>query len=173
MFYTPDPARPATGYEWYESKAARITWQASARNKFNFLVDRQRNCNCHGNVAATTSVNPPESTLGYHFDPDALYQVTWNSPRTSRLLLEAGAGAAWQSWPAEMQPGVTAERHFHHRAVDRHDLQLVADLQRDPGRSPLHAALFPVVRHRIPQLQDRVPARGGDPESQHGSESAT
>ena len=60
-------------------------------------------------MAATTSVNPPESTLGYHFDPDALYQATWSSPRTSKLLLEAGAGAALQSWPAEMQPGVTAD----------------------------------------------------------------
>ena len=108
MFYTPDPDRPATGSEWYESKAVRITWQASPKNKFNFLVDRQRNCNCHGNVR-TTSVNPPESTLGYHFDPDALYQATWSSPRTSKLLLEAGAGAALQSWPAEMQPGVTAD----------------------------------------------------------------
>jgi hypothetical protein len=108
MFYTPDPARPATGTEWYESKAVRITWQASSKDKFNFLVDRQRNCNCHGNVR-TTSVNPPESTLGYHFDPDALYQATWSSPRTSRLLLEAGAGAALQSWPAEMQPGVTQD----------------------------------------------------------------
>jgi len=107
LFYTPDPARPATGYEWYESKAVRITWQASPKNKINVLADRQRNCNCHGNVGATTSVNPPESTLGYHFDPDALYQVTWNSPRTSKLLLEAGVGAAWQSWPAEPQPGVT------------------------------------------------------------------
>ena len=108
MFYTPDPARPATGTEWYESKAVRITWQASPKNKFNFLMDRQRNCNCHGNVR-TTSVNPPESTLGYHFDPDALYQATWSSPRTNRLLLEAGAGAALQSWPAEMQPGVTKD----------------------------------------------------------------
>ena len=108
MFYTPDPDRPATGTEWYESKAVRITWQASAKDKFNFLMDRQRNCNCHGNVR-TTSVNPPESTLGYHFDPDALYQATWSSPRTSRLLLEAGAGAALQSWPAEMQPGVTPD----------------------------------------------------------------
>ena len=109
LFYTPDLDRPATGSEWYESKAVRITWQASEKNKFNFLVDRQRNCNCHGNVGATTSVNPPESTLGYHFDPDALYQATWASPRTSKLLLEAGAGAALQSWPAEMQPGVTAD----------------------------------------------------------------
>jgi hypothetical protein len=108
MFYTPDLNRPATGSEWYESKAVRVTWQASQRNKFNFLVDRQRNCNCHGNVR-TTSVNPPESTLGYHFDPDALYQGTWSSPRTSKLLLEAGAGAALQSWPQEMQPGVTAD----------------------------------------------------------------
>src|SRR6185436_2064597 len=53
LFYTPDPARPATGYEWYESKAVRITWQASQKNKFNVFVDRQRNCNCHGNVGAT------------------------------------------------------------------------------------------------------------------------
>jgi hypothetical protein len=108
MFYTPDPDRPATGSEWYESKAVRITWQASPKDKFNFLADRQRNCNCHGNVR-TTSVNPPESTLGYHFDPDALYQATWSSPRTSKLLLEAGAGWALQSWPAEMQPGVTSD----------------------------------------------------------------
>jgi hypothetical protein len=108
MFYTPDPERPATGTEWYESKAVRVTWQASPKNKFNFLMDRQRNCNCHGNVR-TTSVNPPESTLGYHFDPDGLYQATWTSPRTSKLLLEAGAGAALQSWPTERQPGVTPD----------------------------------------------------------------
>src|SRR5438132_4096365 len=34
--------------------------------------------------------------------------MTCNSPRTGKLLLEAGIGAAWQSWPAEPQPGVTA-----------------------------------------------------------------
>ena len=39
MFYTPDPDRPATGYEWYESKATRVTWRASERNKFNFFAD--------------------------------------------------------------------------------------------------------------------------------------
>ena len=107
-FYTADLSRPTSRNEWDENTTGRLTWQASQKNKLNFLVDRQRNCNCHDNVAATATVNPPESNLGYHFDPDALYQVTWNSPRTSKLLLEAGAGAAWQSWPAEMQPGVTA-----------------------------------------------------------------
>lgn len=36
MFYTPDVDRPAYVHEWYESKATRVTWRASERNKFNF-----------------------------------------------------------------------------------------------------------------------------------------
>ena len=65
---------------------------------------------------------------------------------------------------AELARGDAAGRdggpHFHHGAVDRHDLQRVEHLQRGPGRSALHPALLAVLRHRVPQLQDRVPARG-------------
>ena len=32
--------------EWYDSVLGRITWQANAKNKFNFTYDEQRACNC-------------------------------------------------------------------------------------------------------------------------------
>ena len=51
-FYTPDPSRPAYQHEWYESKATRVTWRASERNKFNFFADPQRDCHCPQSVAS-------------------------------------------------------------------------------------------------------------------------
>jgi hypothetical protein len=106
-FYTPDLSRPSLRREWYESKAIRLTWQATPKNKINVLVDRQRNCNCGEYSLNTGPLNAPEAVLGYHFDPDALYQATWTSPVTNKLLLEAGAAAAQGSWPTYMMPGVT------------------------------------------------------------------
>jgi Carboxypeptidase regulatory-like domain len=47
-FYTSDLSRPAGGYQWYSSKAIRITWQASPRNKINVFIDPQRICQCGG-----------------------------------------------------------------------------------------------------------------------------
>jgi hypothetical protein len=41
-------------------------------------------------------------------DPMGLYQATWNSPVTNRLLLEGGATAALVRFPAAYNPGVTA-----------------------------------------------------------------
>ena len=97
-FYTPDFSRPAYGHEWYESKATRVTWRASERNKFNFFADPQRDCHCPANVASG-SVNAPESFFSYNLHPAGLYQATWNAPVTSRLLFEAGASLAEGSWP--------------------------------------------------------------------------
>src|SRR5438477_4712682 len=44
--YTLDLSRPGFAKEWYESKALRVTWRASERNKFNFFADPQRDCHC-------------------------------------------------------------------------------------------------------------------------------
>ena len=106
-FYTPDPSRPFRGYEWYESKAIRLTWQASAKNKINLFVDRQRNCNCIEVRGPATGVgDAPEATFLYHMDPQALYQASWTSPVTNRLLLEGGAALAMANYPSTMAPGV-------------------------------------------------------------------
>jgi len=45
-FYTPDLSRPAFRDDRYESHAARITWQVSARNKLNIFTDIKHDCIC-------------------------------------------------------------------------------------------------------------------------------
>src|SRR5437899_7846431 len=102
-FYTPDTSRPAYVHEWYESKATRITWRATERNKFNFFVDPQRDCHCPANVASG-SINAPEACFSYRLTPAGLYQATWNYPATNRLLFEAGTALVMGSWPTYSEP---------------------------------------------------------------------
>ncbi|HEY3159575.1 MAG TPA: carboxypeptidase regulatory-like domain-containing protein [Vicinamibacterales bacterium] len=104
-FYTPDPSRPAYTHEWMESKALRLTWMATPRNKVSLFGDHQRDCHCPANVASG-SINAPEAFFSYHLHPAGLYQATWNAPVTSRLLFEAGASVVQGSWPQFRQPEV-------------------------------------------------------------------
>jgi hypothetical protein len=89
--------------EWYDSILTRITWQATSKNKFNFTFDEQRACNC-GSVSAAQSHEYYLSS--YRFEPNRLFQATWSSPITSRLLLEAGYAATISQWNMFYQPGV-------------------------------------------------------------------
>ncbi len=107
-FYTPDLTRPAFAKEWYESKAVRLTWRASEKNKFNVFADPQRDCHCPA-LTASGSLNAPEAFFSYHLKPAGLYQVTWSAPVTNKLLLEAGIGRADGSWPIYRQPEVTPD----------------------------------------------------------------
>jgi hypothetical protein len=107
-FYTADPSRPAFAKEWYESKAIRLTWRATEKNKFNFFADPQRDCHCPA-LTASGSVNAPEAFFSYKLKPAGLYQATWNNPITNKLLLEAGFGRADGSWPTYRQPEVTRD----------------------------------------------------------------
>jgi hypothetical protein len=90
-FYTPDLTRPGYREEWLSSWAGRMTWQASPKNKVSAFADTQfnytRGDKGQGYVA-------PEAQIAYNFAPDGLYQVTWSSPMTNRLLLEGGASLA-------------------------------------------------------------------------------
>jgi hypothetical protein len=101
-FYTPDRTRPADRFEYFRSWAGRLTWQASSKNKISFFADTQNNCSCRreGFIA-------PEAQASLRFKPQGLYQVTWNSPVTNKLLLEGGAGATISHWPTILpQAGV-------------------------------------------------------------------
>jgi hypothetical protein len=105
-FYTPDLARPAQRFQWWKSGAVRLTWQASPRNKFAAFGDLQDACNC----GSTTGVGiPPEAITYFHFRPQHLYQITWNSPVTNRLLLEAGTTWMVSHSPRWLPPGVTMD----------------------------------------------------------------
>jgi outer membrane receptor protein involved in Fe transport len=90
--------------EWYDSIISRVTWQATPKNKFGVTYDEQRACNC-GSVSAAQSHEYYLSQ--YRFEPNRLFQATWNAPITSRLLLEAGAAATISQWNMYYNPGVT------------------------------------------------------------------
>src|SRR5262249_11896413 len=88
---------------------------ANAKNKFNFIIDYpDKGCTCR-NLATTTDVaanshwmfgNYPSRTLdltrGF-----GLLQTTWSSPRSSKLLFEAGWSYMIGSYWGQLQPGQT------------------------------------------------------------------
>ena len=43
----------------------------------------------------------------YLFQPNRLFQASWNSPVTNKLLLEAGYAATISQWNMYYNPGVT------------------------------------------------------------------
>ena len=101
--YEPDLSRRAFDDTTLKSLALRLTWQASAKNKFSLFWDEQeRHSNYLGGGTATAS--PETSTMGMS-DPSRAFSSTWSSPRTNRLLLEAGMGGTWLQWGAKERPG--------------------------------------------------------------------
>jgi hypothetical protein len=120
--YLPDTTREARGAESFQTFSARFTIQATPRNKFNVHWDWQIPCNgasfsgdaCReqpddavmgalglGGLTATSS---PETT-GYLRTLVQNRQITWSSPATNRLLLEAGLGSYVAKWGPFEAPG--------------------------------------------------------------------
>ena len=88
--YQPDRSQPRLEYKNYWRNAnARLTLQASQKNKFNIFWDEQDFCQdpCYGLVAVTASV---EGWSSNQIRPNRLQQIRWTNPFTSRLLFEAG-----------------------------------------------------------------------------------
>lgn len=100
--YTPDLSRPAsTGAKnWDQSQ--RITWQAAPKHKLAFTENVQWNCIC----TVTTGTQAPEAVRTSVRYPVSLTQATWQSPLSSRLLLEAGGTGLYQIRRSDNQPEV-------------------------------------------------------------------
>lgn len=100
-FYTPDFDKPSYRSDRMRSIAGRLTWQASAKNKINGFADIQSlPLIGRGDFVAQ------EAQQGFLFWPNTLTQGTWSSPRTSKLLLEAGASWMHTQFPANRFPSV-------------------------------------------------------------------
>jgi hypothetical protein len=95
--YEPDLSRPARSDGTWKNVSARVTWQATPRNKFAVFWDEQMWCTtCEfGGGSATTS---PEAATTPYNDPTRVNQVTWNAPVHNRLLLDAGYGLTYLVW---------------------------------------------------------------------------
>src|SRR6266513_3928902 len=102
------------GFYWnktqgFESKAARITWQATQKQKFSFFGDVQDACICRTGTISSGVGMAPEAIRAYHFRPTGFYQTSWTAPFTSRLLLDGSFSATINHWPEFRQPGVTKD----------------------------------------------------------------
>jgi hypothetical protein len=99
--YVPDPSRPAYSDKTGENLSGRITWQATPRNKFGGFWDEQANCRkCTGLTTGITDPPrvAPEARGAAQTLPLRVPQVTWSSPVTNRLLLDAGFGGVYYGW---------------------------------------------------------------------------
>jgi hypothetical protein len=76
---------------------ARVTYQASPRNKIGFTYDHEALCSCPNQISATVS---PEASVDRRFPLQRFIQMDWNSPVSNRLLLEASAIHRVERWGA-------------------------------------------------------------------------
>ena len=74
---------------WTRNANARITYQATPKNKFNFFWDEGFTCQdpCDGAVAAWA---PRDGNWSGQVHPARLQQLSWTNPLSSKILLEAG-----------------------------------------------------------------------------------
>jgi hypothetical protein len=100
--YAPDTSRPGFSDRTWENASGRITWQATRRNKIGVFWDEQSVCRkCEGTstgLASPAQIVSPEADGVGATKPLRVQQVTWSSPATSRLLLDAGFGTTYYGW---------------------------------------------------------------------------
>jgi hypothetical protein len=93
--YDPDLTRKAYNHNFSHGGGGRITWQANEKNKFTFGYEFQQGCTCEevgfgqSNQAATLNITP-EAAAYSSYPHSWIAPITWTSPVTNRLLLEAG-----------------------------------------------------------------------------------
>ena len=93
--YEPDFSRRANDHNFSRGGGGRVTWQMNAKNKFTGAYEWQKSCTClqtgfgKSNSAATLNISPEASAYS-SYPHTWMVPVTWTSPVTNRLLLEAG-----------------------------------------------------------------------------------
>ena len=118
--YAPDPAIKARTATSKTVASVRLTTQPTPRNKFSFYYDYQWDCD-QGGMSQSGGCRPrgsdwvPGTVFGAGFSPEAntnywdareiISQVTWSSPVTNKLLLEAGYATFVSHWGWMKQPG--------------------------------------------------------------------
>ena len=106
--YVPDLNHQALFDRTWDNGSLRLTWQATPRLKFGAFWDEQAICaRCTGANPQNGFPSPTQSpeSLGHGEigPPSRTQQLTFSSPWTNRLLLEAGWGTVLQRYGG--QPG--------------------------------------------------------------------
>ena len=103
--YEPDFDRPATADGTLKNLSGRLTWQATPRNKVGLFWDEPRRKNGWLGGRQGAANRSPEAD-GMQVMPNTrISQLSWNSPVTNRLLLEAGGGQSTLRVIIKERPG--------------------------------------------------------------------
>ncbi len=101
--YQPDLSRPGINDGHIVSRAGRVTWNVSQKDKISAYHDDQRKYRNHWGISALI---PPEAA-GVQVTPTSFVHVTrWTRTHTSRLLFDAGIGIYDQNYSELYQPEV-------------------------------------------------------------------
>ena len=73
----------------------RFTWQVNEKNKIGVTADFENFCACTTGISATTA---PEAGVDRRFPLQRFVTMDWNTPVTSRLLLEASGIHRVERW---------------------------------------------------------------------------
>ncbi|MEQ1575869.1 MAG: hypothetical protein ABL993_16650, partial [Vicinamibacterales bacterium] len=93
--YVPDPNNRLANLHHQRSLNGRLTWQATPKHKFSGFYDDQYRCVCPNTLNATTSI---EAGNDLQYPGADFMALTWSSPYTNRLLLEAGVSYHPERW---------------------------------------------------------------------------
>jgi hypothetical protein len=103
--YEPDLNTQAVDDNTWKNASVRLTWQPSARNKFNFWTDVQEICqHCDGGGSTSGlafgggDITSPEAMDSVANRPNMMTQISWTSPVTNRFLLEANSQLGPYFW---------------------------------------------------------------------------
>jgi hypothetical protein len=97
----PGISDPGFSDRTWENVSGRLTWQVTPRNKIGGYWDEQWVCrSCKGATVGITTppVASPEAIGAGQTLPLRVPQITWTSPVTNRLLLDAGFGGTYYGW---------------------------------------------------------------------------
>jgi hypothetical protein len=112
--YEADLSRPATTYSYARDANIRATWQVTPKNKVNLYFEKQTQCACAvagaGTVPSFQRLVAPEAAADSAYNWP-IFTVTWSSPLTNRLLLEAGLfrksqDESYSRVPSDGDPGL-------------------------------------------------------------------
>ena len=99
--YSPIQDQPQFTDRKWENLSGRITWQATSKHKIGGFWDEQVVCRtCKGTTYGITDparMSPEAGGLS-QYKPLRVTQLTYSSPLSSRLLIEAGLGTTYYGW---------------------------------------------------------------------------
>jgi carboxypeptidase family protein len=127
-----DTNRPAFVDSVTRNGIARLTWQVSPRNKV--AMSHSEQYDRQNKTGGGTATRTPEAQGMRYYTPGHIQHVTWSSPFTNRLLLEAGWGD-YLSRYANLAPRVDGS----------HNDQMISVLEQCSGGCPNNGGISNLI----------------------------